>query len=284
MSERPIETIKPGQKPGFKLSRTDRGYKVCCGTKTYEVTVENENIVCNCSSFQKQQKDNGSYYCSHITAALADFEKEQTYIAPTDASATTEQIDSKVGLSSKPNGTAKVPLTFPTKQASALSKQTHMLIKRSLSVDGRIDSISVEIDFGLLDEDETVVKAQAIKSLKLQDKIIKEFMDVNQPKEELPEPPQVITPTVSIPEETVNAIMTKVGVTQSNSFYITFELPEGKTAKLFGNQKYLSNQIAVAGFSFPPEKIVEGVVLNIPCRVTTVVNGKFINVDRVFPI
>jgi len=282
MSERPIETIKPGPKPGFKLTRTDRGYTVQAGTKTYEVTVEHDGIVCDCNNFQKQQKD-GGYYCSHITAALAQFEAEQSDTTPTKATII-EQIDSKVGISSKPNGTAKVPLTFPPKQVPAPSNQTHMLIKRSLSVDGRIDSISIEVDFGLLDEDETVVKAQALKSLKLQDSIIKEFVAVNQPKEDLPEPPQVVNPTDTIPEDVVDAIMTKVGKAQNMSFYITVELPEAKTAKLFGNQKYLSHQIAQVGFSFPPEKIVEGIVLNIPCKVTTVINGKFINVDRVFPL
>lgn len=282
MSERPIEIIKPGTKPGFKLTRTDRGYKVCCGTKTYQVTVEHDGIVCDCNNFQKQQKDGGGYYCNHITAVLAHFEAEQNDITPTKAT-TVEQIDGKVGLSSKPNGAAKIPLTFPPKQVPASSNQTHMLIKRSLSIDGRIDSISVEVDFTLADEDE-VVKTQALKSLKLQDSIIKEFMGVSQAKEELLEPPQVVTPSTIVPEDAVDAIMTKVGKAQNMSFYITVELPEAKTAKLFGNQKYLSHQIAQVGFSFPPEKIVEGIVLNIPCKVTTVINGKFINVDRVFPI
>ncbi|KAF0225018.1 MAG: hypothetical protein FD167_4915, partial [bacterium] len=236
-----------------------------------------------CSDFEQKRKEDSSYYCKHILAALADFEAEQSCVSATKSD-TTEQPNGKVGSPSKPNGIAKVPIAFPVKQVSTPSTQTHMLIKRSLSGDGRIDSISVEIDFGLADEDETVIKTQALKALKLQDTIIKEFIGVDQTKEDLPEPPQVVAPAVNVPEETVDAIMTKVGITQSKSFYITFELPEGKTAKLFGNQKYLSNQIAVAGFSFPAEKIVEGIVLNIPCRVTTILNGKFINVDRVFSL
>lgn len=284
MSEQLSENIKPGTRPGLKLTRTTKGYLVRAGAKTYEVTVENEkNIVCNCSDFEQKQKEDNRYYCKHIIAALAEFEAEQSCIGVTKAD-TSDQTNGKVSSPSKPNGVAKVPITFPVKQVSAPSTQTHMLIKRSLSSDGRIDSISVEVDFGLVDEDETVVKTQALKALRLQDNIIKEFIGLEQVKEDLPEPPQVVTPTSTVPEEAVNAIMTKVGLTQSKSFYITFELPEGKTAKLFGNQKYLSNQIAVAGFSFPAEKIIEGIVLNIPCRITTVLNGKFINVDRVFPL
>lgn len=285
MSEQLSENIKPGPKPGFnlKLARTNKGYLVHAGTKTYEVIVENEKIVCNCNDFEKKQKEDSSYYCKHITAALADFEAEQSYASAVKPD-TAEQPNGKASSPSKPNGVAKAPITFPVKQVPAPSAQTHMLIKRSLSSDGRIDSISVEVDFGLVDEDETVVKTQALKALRLQDTIIKEFIGLEQVKEDLPEPPQVITPTSAIPEEAVNAIMTKVGLTQSKSFYITFELPEGKTAKLFGNQKYLSNQIAVAGFSFPAEKIVEGIILNIPCKVTTVINGKFINVDKVFSL
>lgn len=279
MSEQLTENIKPGPKPGsnFKLIRTNKGFQVRSGTRTYEVTVENESIVCNCSTFQKQQKDSG-YYCSHITAALAEFETQET------SSTATEQVDNKSVVSSRPNGAAKVPLAFPVKEAPVPSKQTHILIKRSLSADARIDSISIEVDFSLVEENETVVKAQALKALKLQDSIIKEFIGLDQTKEDLPEPPQVVSPTNSVPQEAVDAIMTKVGIAQNRSYYIILELPEGKTAKLFGNQKSLSNQIAVVGFSFPPEKIVEGIVLNIPCRVTTILNGKFINVDRVFPL
>jgi hypothetical protein len=280
MSEQLSENIKPGPKPGLKLTRTTQGYLVRSGSKTYEVTVEDDAISCNCSDFEQKQKENTTYHCKHISAVLADFEAQQSC-----ASATTSEHTN--GSSSKANGSAKVSAIFPGRQAPIPSKQSHMLIKRSLSGDGRIDSISVEIDFGFTEEDEAGIKTQALKALKLQDTIIKEFIGVDDTKEDLPEPPQIVMPNSSIPQETLDCIMTKVGVAQSKwgtSFYITFELPEGKTAKLFGSQKYLSNQIAVAGFHFPPEKIVEGIVLNIPCRATTVLNGKFINIDRVFPI
>lgn len=279
MSEQLSENIKPGPKPGLKLTRTTKGYLVRGGSKTYEVTVEDDAISCNCSDFEREQKEDTAYHCKHIIAVLADFEAQQSC-----ASATNEHTN---GSSSKANGSAKISAIFPGKQAPLPSKQSHIFIKRSLSGDGRIDSISVQIDFGFAEEDEAIIKTQALKALKLQDTIIKEFIGVDDIKEDLPEPPQVVMPTSSIPEEALDCIMTKVGVAQSKwgtSFYITFELPEGKTAKLFGSQKHLSNQIAVAGFHFPPEKIIEGIVLNIPCRATTVLNGKFINIDRVFPI
>jgi predicted nucleic acid-binding Zn finger protein len=286
MSEQLIDKRKPGIQPGLKLTRTTQGYQVKSGPKTYEVIVENNKIICNCPDFQKQHTDDPNYSCKHIIAALADFEEQQNSALST----VPEKIDAVLSTTEKGNGASKVPIYPPLHAVASPTiapKQPHILIKRSLSADARIDSISVEIDFGLTIDDEEAVKLQALKALTLQDSIIKEFIGANQPKETLPEPPNVALPTEDIAEEAVDAIMTKVGIAQSKwgtSFYINCELPEGKTAKLFGNQKHLSHQIAQAGFSFPAEKIVEGIVLNIPCKVTTVLNGKFINIDKVFPV
>lgn len=280
MSEQLVDKRKPGTRPGLKLTKTDRGYQVKSGPKTYDISNEDDKLLCDCPDFQSHYATDPNYCCKHVLAILADFEEQQSCVASTIAEPETTPTSEK----GKGNGTSKVPL-YPSLHAVATpSKQAHMLIKRSLSGDGRIDSISLEIDFGLVNDEETV-KLQALKALSLQDTIIKEFIaTTHQSKEHLLEPPEVVCPTSEVPEDVLDGIMTKVGIAQSKSYYIIVELPEGKTAKLFGNQSYLSHQIAQAGFSFPAEKIVEGVVLNIPCKVTTVLNGKFINIDKVFPV
>lgn len=280
MSEQLVEKGKSGNGSGLRLIKTQNGYQVRSGPKTYDVIIESDKITCTCLDFQKQHVEDPNHSCKHIIAILADFEEQQSCIS-TSITPQPHQADNKLSIIKTGNGASKTSL-YPA--PTVAPKQPHILIKRSLSADSRIDSISVEIDFGLANEDEELVKAQALKALNLQDSIIKEFISINQPRENLPEPPQVVFPTDETSEEVLDGIMTKVGIAQNKSYYIIVELPESKTAKLFGNQKYLSHQIAVAGFSFPAEKIVEGIILNIPCKVTTVLNGKFINVDKVFPI
>jgi len=55
--------------------------------------------------------------------------------------------------------------------------------------------------------------------------------------------------------------------------------------KLFGSRKQLAAAIVFAGFPQLAERIDEKMELNIPCRITTKPSedGKYLNVDRVFP-
>src|ERR1019366_2206938 len=54
-----------------------------------------------------------------------------------------------------------------------------MLIKRSVSPDGRIDSVSVEFSMPVSDQTETEIKAKALKSLYLQREIVTSFLKLN---------------------------------------------------------------------------------------------------------
>lgn len=133
MSEQLSENIKPGPKPGLKLTRTTKGYLVRGGSKTYEVTVEDDAISCNCSDFEREQKENITYHCKHIIAVLADFEAQQS------CASANEHTN---GSSSKANGSAKyLPFSLEGKLRYPANKVICSLNARSVVMAASIPSV-----------------------------------------------------------------------------------------------------------------------------------------------
>jgi hypothetical protein len=57
----------------------------------------------------------------------------------------------------------------------------------------------------------------------------------------------------------------------------------GQVLKMFGSEKQLAEAVSNAGYSNVAAYLVDGYTLNLPCRVITKPNGKYINVERVYP-
>ena len=55
----------------------------------------------------------------------------------------------------------------------------------------------------------------------------------------------------------------------------------GEVLKLFGSEKQLAEAVRDAGFASMADHITEGMTMNLPCRVVTKPNGKYVNVERV---
>jgi hypothetical protein len=51
---------------------------------------------------------------------------------------------------------------------------------------------------------------------------------------------------------------------------------------LFGSEQAVLNAIAAAGKRLGADAIQQGLMLNLPCRVLTEQNGKYLNVTKVF--
>jgi hypothetical protein len=60
-------------------------------------------------------------------------------------------------------------------------------------------------------------------------------------------------------------------------------LVNDKVLKLFGTQEQLGKAVAAAGYPPLAGRLVDGFTLNLPCRVVTKPNGKYINIERVYP-
>jgi hypothetical protein len=167
----------------------------------------------------------------------------------------------------------------PTSPSQGASQ---MLLKRSVSPDGRIDSLSVEFSCSVEDATDKEIDARAERFLYLQSGIMQGFMEQNG-KAEKKQKPASENHDGSIPAQmlTVGGMPGKWG----RRLFINVDA-NGQTLKLFGNKKQLAEDIVAAGFPDLSEHIVEGTKLNLPCRVVTKPSddGKYVNIERVLPI
>ena len=68
-------------------------------------------------------------------------------------------------------------------------------------------------------------------------------------------------------------------------YYINFRVND-RNSKLFGTKKELAQHIVAAGFTNLVDRIGDGMILNLPCRVIANPSrdGKFLNIEKVLPI
>ena len=164
-----------------------------------------------------------------------------------------------------------------------------MLIKRSVSPDGRIDSVSVEFSMPVSGQQEEEIKAKAVKTLQLQREIVTSFLKLNgHAVATAPSPSTPPAPTNGGNGSPVFARMLDIGKMNGRwgeRLYITFQV-DGRRCRLFGSSKQLATHVGSAGYEIDPEGIEEGLRLNLPCRVTTKPSddGKYVNVEKVFPV
>lgn len=160
----------------------------------------------------------------------------------------------------------------------------HMRIERSLSPDGRINSVSVMIDYPLGNESAGEIKAKAQKALLLQAEIIREHFAACEPL------------TASVPavdtsgtpgSRGVAATLLDIGAISSRRgtrYFINAEVG-GEQAKLYGSRRQLITHLARVGLDLTPDAIAEGLRLNLACRAVTKPGqqGGHLNVVRIYP-
>jgi hypothetical protein len=159
-----------------------------------------------------------------------------------------------------------------------------MLLKRSVSPDGRIDSLSVEFSMPVEKLSVADIKNLAQRSLSLQSQIVGSFLTPKGNGKDQPRPAEQAAP------EENGAIPARItGVRAGNtrwgrSLYVAFEV-RGKTLRLFGSRKRLGEVFTAAGFPNQSRTFSEGLDLNLPCRVVVkpTPDGRFFNIVRIFP-
>ena len=156
-----------------------------------------------------------------------------------------------------------------------------MLLKRSVSPDGRIDSLSVEFSCAVENITAGEIKSRALKTLGLQSEIVESFLGANG-KTNRQRAPQANGNNGPAPAQmlTIGGINTKWG----RRLYISFQ-SNGQTLKFFGSRKQLADAIVGAGFPNLAERLDEGKQLNVGCRVVTKPSedGRYVNVEQVLP-
>jgi len=250
------------------IDRTDEGFRVYSPSnriRSYIVSGSVQTPSCTCPDFQYHDGD-ASWRCKHILGVLAQYDGQ----FPKDAYEDEERR--AIQDEGRPQEKAEQPSTNGTAQ---------MLLKRSVSPDGRIDSLSVEFSCAVDEESAGEITSRAGKMLALQARIIERFLDGNSAAND------ERSSAANGADGSVPARMLNIGGMDGKwgrRLFINVQADD-QTMKLFGNSKQLAEAITAAGFSNLAEKIAEGVQLNVPCRVVTMpsADGRFLNIERVLP-
>jgi len=256
------------------ITETEQGYRVYApgnGKRTYVVTPDGDGFACSCGEYLRHASSNPDWQCSHIQAVVSRMGGEdEARDEHRDATENEQATDQEARM--------------PRKRKATLPGNggPQMVLKRSASPDGRIDSLSVEFACPVADLARSAITEKARTLLAVQADIMQAFLGR---KEKAPTPPP--TPSQETTEPAVPARLLRVEGMDGKwgrRLFLTVQV-NGEMTRLFGSQKQLAAQLAAAGFADIAEKVAEGLDLNLPCRVITKPSpdGRFVNVDRLLP-
>ena len=255
---------------------------------------------CTCPDFQFHRSD-PDWQCKHILAVLNTFSDIEVIAQNGDAHAAEERqaIQEESGATKPSASTAR-----GHQNGNGISQ---LLLKRSVSPDGRIDSLSVEISAPVDGLPAVDIHGRAERMLRLQSGIVAQFLNTRGNGNSRPErhngnlqeqpqerpsstsnsqssqqrPTGTATETSAIPAVLVD--VAGMNGKWGRRLFINVQV-DSRTLKLFGKPEELIQHIRAAGY-LPPEPFGEGSALDIPCAVTTKPSpdGRYTNVERVLP-
>jgi hypothetical protein len=298
MTAAQLETRQERAQNGVLIaSRVDDGFRVYSTdnpSQLYFVKWNGERLTCTCPDFEIHKAD-ADWRCKHILA-VEPFDNHLPELPEPVGDMIQTVGATAVTTAAAPAGDP--PNSPPSRKRRAPkepSSPTHMLIKRSVSPDGRIDSVSVEFSTPVVDLQIGEIKDRALTTLQLQRDIVTSFLTLNgksAPQPPQPQPQRTAQPaTATLPrkvdEGPVFAKMIDIGKVNGkwgDRLCITFDI-DGHRTKLFGSPKQLAGHIEAAGYMVQPQSITPGLRLDVPCLVTTKPSedGKYVNVDQVLP-
>jgi hypothetical protein len=249
---------------------------------------------CNCPDFETH-KDDPDWRCKHILAVLNQITKREG--SPISADTANQKEDKRADHATRDSSEKRRP-KLPRNDIDS-----HMLIKRSVSPDGKINSMSIEF-VKLLDvANEEEVRQGAETALKIQENIVRKFLAQNDNRPLAGEPTKTDDtgsgnerratenqPSLA-PKSTDGALPAQLlnvaGMNTRSGWRLFINVQvNGVTAKLFGSKRQLAEHVLEAGFKSVAENMSQGMMLNLPCRVITSrsADGKYLNIERVLPL
>ena len=286
MTQTQFETRKERAENGALVaSKTDEGYRVYSlhnPGQIYLVRQEGEHWTCTCPDFETHKADT-TWRCKHILVVAPWERKDQGQTLPPPTGEPSNSPAPTQPYEEPPAPKQK------HRRAHQPTPPVQMLIKRSVSPDGRIDSVSVEFSMPVSGIAENEIKAKAVKTLQLQREIVASFLQLNGrtvPAVPAQNPPPA--PSNNGNGNPVFARMLDIGKMNGRwgeRLFITFQVND-RRCRLFGSAKQLATHITSAGYEIGPDAIANGLRLDLPCRVTTKPSddGKYLNVDQVLPM
>jgi len=168
----------------------------------------------------------------------------------------------------------------------AMNGHSQMLLKRSISPDGRIDSLSVEFSYPLNGGPAEDVEDEADRILRLQNRIVARFLNGNGQTKPRPQP-QAQTPAAPENGKAVPAELVGIRGTDGKwgrRLFITVRADD-RYLRLYGSRKQLAEHLTRAGYPDRAGDVREDVQLGLPCRIVTrpVGDNDFLKIEEVLP-
>jgi hypothetical protein len=272
----------------FVIQRVEEGLRVYAAGEPkdrYIVNGSPEAPQCTCPDFQYHRSD-PQWRCKHILAVLNEFSDIEVVPQGTDPIETEERR----AIQEEGKKPRRSRTTTSGNGSGKSGNGAALTLKRSVSPDGRIDSLSVEFSSAVdtLSADAIVERARDI--LGVQTAIVQGFRNGrparngnnhapnNQPVQPPPDPIE----SAAVPARVLG--VAGMDGKWGRRLFLTIEA-DGKTHRLFGKANELAQHLASIGFTGGAQNVAEGLALNLPCRITTKPSpdGRFQNVDRLLP-
>lgn len=233
------------------VSETEEGFRVYSPNAPHRVWIVSDDPdapTCTCPDFQHHAHD-PEWRCKHI---LAVFDRNE---------------------GSPETSTASRASWEPDRAFGGEDLNAELSLKRSVSPDGRIDSLSVEISCPVNGAPASELGEQASRIIALQEEIVSRFLNREEGAAEA--------------DEADSATILGIGGSDGRygrRLFLTFRA-NGRNLRLYGSRKQLAQAIAAAGQRKPIEAIREGARLNLPCRIVTqpTEDGRYFNIEKVLP-
>lgn len=281
-----------GRGPIMVVNREQDGFRVYAANNPRAAEYVGgtpEEPTCTCAEFRSEANEWG-VRCAHIEAVYGPMEQQPA------------------GPPHAPDAHGKPPRAAATGNGQGQAPETpvQLVLKRSVSPDGRIDSLSVEVqqtvELGRHDD----ALRQATDTITLEDRIIGYFLQRSQPEGNgnaasghsgngharngyRPSGNGYSRPTAASGNGAapVPAELTHIGGMQTRygwRWYINVRV-NGQEVRLFGNKTQLANYLHDAGYQAQNFPIANDSQLRMPCRVVLgqKPDSKYLTVEQVLP-
>jgi len=257
----------------FVIKKTEEGYRIYPPgnpTRNYLVAGTFDAPSCTCPDFEGNRHDR-DWRCKHILAIA-------NHLGHTSGARDSGGRGDNADAAEREETRA----VQEERRGVLETGPSQMLLKRSVSPDGRIDSLSVEFACPVDETPGQEITHRARHVLELQSEIVETFLakgdGCNAGRGDNGDGSQ----------RAAEARLLRVGgmdTRYGRRLFINVQV-NGETLKLFGSPRQLAEAIEAAGFPSRAERVEEGVRLDLPCRVTTKPSedGRYENVDRVLPV
>jgi len=247
------------------VNRTAAGYRVYPASQPTQQNVVSGNegdLSCDCDAFAE---DGG---CEHVTAVVGQLSDDKR-----------TEHEERRAIQEEGKTARKKRTVSPKSELPAM-----MTLKRSVSPDGRINSLSMEFSCSVEQVPVNEITSRAAKMLKLQSEIASGFLKSNGKQNDNAGNgrEQRTSSNGSVPATMLH--IDSVNGRYGARLFIAFQA-NGQSLKLFGTAKELAQAISGAGYRYGERDIAQGINLDLPCEVVTKPSrdGRYTDIERVLP-